>query len=207
MTYDPVINIPMHKTGAICRKLMEEQRSIHSRHRVYFSRFSQTFYRWHFHANGTMQRQKCSRNGKRLGVLFGACVPDPIFRPRPVTTYHPPTWELKRAMQGRFDSPSVHTEAQTGRWNNKEVKMNALKIAVLCSRYEYPGESNVVQPPIGMGRSYDLAILELKRDSYIETSNAWRGYKLTQKGKVFVEHLIRQPEPVATEPQWKMPEA
>lgn len=106
-----------------------------------------------------------------------------------------------------------HNPWIAGRWTYhrpKETTMNALKIALLCYRYDYPDQANMLRAPLGMSPQvgsgyYNGALGELRRDGYIEPTSS--GYKLLPKAVVFVKHLLAQPEPVPTAPQWKMPEA
>lgn len=205
----PIINIPGPKVWALREALERENVGKAPQDKVYYGGINKTFFQWIVRPDGMYQKRRCSRNGKRIGEFFGGSRP---------SAEPPPGFKqfVEYDTGGKPDMSAMivrHNPWIAGRWNYhrpKETTMNALKIALLCYRYDYPDQANMLRAPLGMSPQvgsgyYNGALGELRRDGYIEPTSS--GYKLLPKAVVFVKHLLAQPEPVPTAPQWKMPEA
>ena len=92
--------------------------------------------------------------------------------------------------------------------------MTPLKLSILLWRAAHPTASYVGAPTASYvgartaGRNADdrghyAALSQLNNDGLIKVT--LRGSDLTDKGNVFVAHLLKQPLPVPVPTQWEMP--
>lgn len=228
------VRVPKDKLIELREKLEREQRHKAAQDQVRYSVLHNTFWRWTHTPRGWSQ-QKCSRNGKRTGEFFNGFKREVVFErfangragyrinpPRepcrltfPILTQ--PAVDLPGFLPVRADWSVDHlltiVGTKTGRWSSgesppleqleKTTMMSALKLSILLWRAAHATEG--YSAPIGYGHGVLLtAKAELTRDGLIEVA-ASGGYRLTDKGGVFVAHLLAQPLPVAAKPKWEMP--
>lgn len=97
----------------------------------------------------------------------------------------------------------VHSE--TGRWSAKqpEIIMTPLKLLVLFWTAAHPDIRYLSPAGVSGQNAAITAAGQLNVEGLITFSS--NGYRLTDKGRIFVEHLTKQPLPVQTKPEWVMP--
>lgn len=93
---------------------------------------------------------------------------------------------------------------ETGRMAKQpETIMTPLKLSFLFWAAAHP-DTQYLSPSGISGQSAAILVSgQLIAEGLIELSPT--GYRLTDKGIVFVAHLMKQPLPVQTKPEWVMP--
>lgn len=223
--------IPERNVPLVREKLAKEQRHKAAQDQVRYSQLRNTFWKWTRTPRGWTQ-QKCSRNGKRVGEFFNGFKREVAFKKLPdgrsayrinphrerptldIPGFLPllnyvgattgPRWSSVAAEQAdclrpRMISPKIRLSYPS----LEKTPMSPLKLSILFWRAAHPTEVYSAPPDTGFGVSL-AAKADLVRDGLIEICAAG-GYRLTDKGTVYVAHLIAQPLPVASKPKWEIP--
>ncbi len=224
--------IPQEHVTVVRAKLERRQAHVAVQDRVRYSLINRSFFRWMPMMDGSTlwAKKECSRNGKKFGEFFGSrWSRAKLFRLLGIKV---PTTEaalelpkfigLDHGEIGRFfvtcnpvsndrgwlARAFTEHSTVTGRWSAKqpETTMTPLKLSILLWTAAQPGTRYLAPDgPDGVVSQSPVisAAGELGMAGLIEL--APRGYKLTDKGSVFVEHLTKQPLPIQTQPTWVMP--
>ena len=231
------VDIPDAHVSEVRRKLAASQRHKAAQDQVRYSTGHKAFWRWTRTPKGSWRMQECSRDGRRLGQFIGRIWDDVLFTTTPSgeKIARPVNWAQSGAQGGGANSRLVYVKtpvrgdqwlpdflpkghrlkeigAVTGRWSPtcppltpEKPTMNPLKLAILCHRQLFAGTDFTTPPGLVSTGSIMDANSELVRDGLVELGV--RGYTVTDKGRVYLEHLFAQPYPVVSKPQWIMPKA
>lgn len=216
--------IPERNVPLVRQKLEQEQRHKAAQDQVRYSSLHNTFWKWTRTPKGWTQ-QKCSRNGKRVGEFFNGFKREVVFKKLPdgrsayrINPHREPSVDVPEFLPLRAYTWSVdhllnYAGAQPGgRLSSikpitlpplEKTPMSPLKLSILFWRAAHPTEVYSAPPDTGFGVSL-AAKADLVRDGLIEICAAGV-YRLTDKGNVYVAHLIAQPLPVASKPKWEIP--
>lgn len=209
------VRIPARHLSDVKAKLAREQRHKAPQDQVRYSYTASTFWRWEHPEHGWCQRQ-CSRNGKVLGKVVGRTWSEVTFTKRPdgssgfsarsrstsgnvaseaVTL--PDFLPKEYVCKPRMISPKIRIT-----YPSLEKPMSPLKLSILLW---YAARPYPYTLPTGAVDSDNVRTAHADLISAGLLTLHVTGYHLTDKGKVFVEHLTTQPLPVQTTPTWVMP--
>lgn len=210
------------------RRLMAAQSNVPFRDRTFYSREHKRYWKWH---EGQFWRMRDVHNGEFFGPEYRSVTftgdsfrAHLVRRPwAPIVTSNPTAPDSRvqaqfhpvGAVTGRFPETTTEYLAEMREKYDPDdacfktetaTMLTSLQIALLCYRADYGPSNNVISGPIGMNPdawSIKCSIDGLAAKGLVERNS--QGYAITTKGRVYVEHLRKQPLPVATEPKWEIP--
>lgn len=200
------------------RRLMVEQAGVPWRDRVFYALLDKRYWKWHQTFDGWRKRD--FSNGEVFGPIYESVTFQADgFRAKQQRRPWKPAEPNSPSEPGRW---TTYGGATTGRWTmtsaeylaevRKEYDPNdasfktettmltPLHIALLCARAS--GIGNPLSTPEQSERAvvrkalYELINMGLLEEDFIRP---------TEKGLVFVAHLVKQPLPVPTVPKWEVP--
>lgn len=214
MTRSFRVDIPPHHVADVRKKLRANQRHKAPQDQVRYSSEHKTFWRW-VHYDNKWRMLECSRNGNRVGEFFGHAYDEVRFKRsmfgiasyraektetvKDASNWLPPGFNSSiadevKARDGALEMPQFLPLNGGG-----AVACRSEKLSILLWIAAHPADQSLMVAVSGIGWT---TASELRTEGLIEFSP--RGYALTDRGRVFVEHLTKQPLPVQVQ-QWEMP--